>query len=100
VISKKEIKETLLGDRELFLDQEIQFKLTVLGWAIGTKLTEEERERFRNQYGNNYRLLCKNLKKQFNKKGIRIGHVPGEWIRKYNKFANEEEKRRKENDNN
>ncbi len=98
--SKKELKENLLGDRELFLDQEIQFKLTIFGRLLNEKLTEEEIERYESQYGNDPRRLCETLDKQFDKKGIRIGQVPGEWIKKYNKFKDEEEKKGKENDSN
>ena len=100
MISKKELKETLLGDRELFLDQEIQFKFCVYGRLLNERLTEEEKERYESQYGNDPRRLCKTLDKQFNKKGIRIGSVPREWIKKYNRFKDEEEKKGKENDNN
>ncbi|MBA7580283.1 hypothetical protein ES695_11655 [Candidatus Atribacteria bacterium 1244-E10-H5-B2] len=90
---KKELKETLLGDRELFLDQEIQFKLTIIGRMLNERLTEEEKERFESQYGNDPRRLCKTLDKQFDKKGMRIGSAPGEWIRKYNKFERESDER-------
>jgi len=43
--SKKELKENLLSDRGLFLDQEIQFKLCIYGRLLNERLTEEEKER-------------------------------------------------------
>jgi hypothetical protein len=70
--SKKELKETLLGDRGLFLDQEIQFKLCVYGRLLNERLTEEEKERYESQYGNDPKRLCKTLDKQFNKKVLTI----------------------------